>query len=72
MEVGVERRGNVKVIAVRGCIGHLNASTFHEQLIPHLQECRSEGDAIVLDLSGLDYISSFVRADRRGHYLPQQ
>lgn len=58
MEVGVERRGNARVIAVKGRIDHLNASTFHEQLTPHLQHCRSDGDGIVLDLSGLDYISS--------------
>jgi anti-anti-sigma factor len=58
MEVGVERRENARVIAVRGRIDHLNASHFHEQLIPHLQHCRSDGDGIVLDLTGLDYISS--------------
>lgn len=58
MEVGVERRGNAKVIAVKGRIDHLNASAFHESLIPHLQNCRSDGDGIVLDLSALDYISS--------------
>jgi anti-anti-sigma factor len=58
MEVGVERRGNARVIAVKGRIDHLNASAFHESLRPHLQDCCSGGDGIVLDLSGLDYISS--------------
>ncbi len=58
MEVGVERRGNAKVIAVTGRIDHLNASAFHETLLPHLQHCRSGGDGIVLKLAGLDYISS--------------
>lgn len=57
MEVGVERRGNVRVIAVKGRIDHLNASAFHEHLLPHLQDCRSSG-GIVLDLTALDYISS--------------
>jgi anti-anti-sigma factor len=58
MEVGVERRRNARVIAVKGRIDHLNASAFHEKLTPHLQDCRSGGEAIVLDLTGLDYISS--------------
>ncbi len=58
MNVGSERRGNVMVIAVRGRIDHLNASAFQESLNPHLQHCRSDGDGVVLDLSGLDYISS--------------
>jgi|LNFM01.1.fsa_nt_gb anti-sigma B factor antagonist len=58
MELGVERRGNARIIAVKGRIDHLNASAFHEQLIPHLQQCRGDGDGIVLDLAGLDYISS--------------
>lgn len=58
MEVGVEHRGNARVIAVRGRIDHLNASAFQQTLAPHLQDCRSDGDSIVLDLTGLDYISS--------------
>jgi len=57
MEVGAERRGNTGIVAVRGRIDHLNATAFHDALKPHLEDCR-DGGGIVLDLSGLDYISS--------------
>ena len=58
MEVTTEHRGKAMVIAVRGRIDHLNASAFHETLLPHIKGCCSGGGGIVLDLTGLDYISS--------------
>lgn len=58
MEVGVEIRGDAIVVAVRGRIDHLNAAAFHAALTPHLGACRAGGSAMVLDLAGLDYISS--------------
>jgi anti-anti-sigma factor len=58
MELGVEIQGNVIVVAVKGRIDHLNAATFHSALNPHLAECHAGGISVVLDLAGLDYISS--------------
>ncbi len=58
MELGVEIQGNVIVVAVRGRIDHLNAAAFHGALNPHLAECRAGGISVVLDLAGLEYISS--------------
>lgn len=58
MDIGVEIRGDATVVAVRGRIDHINAAAFHGALAPLLAECRSGGIAIVLDLSGLEYISS--------------
>ena len=58
MDIGVEIRGNVIVVAVQGRIDHLNAAAFHDTLTPHLAECRAGGAGIVLDLAGLEYISS--------------
>ncbi|MBX3650351.1 MAG: STAS domain-containing protein [Burkholderiales bacterium] len=57
MEVSAERRENTGVVAVRGRIDHLNATAFHDALKPYLEGCR-DGNGLVLDLSGLDYISS--------------
>lgn len=58
MQVSAGRRGNANVVAVSGRIDHLNATAFHEALVPHLQHCKAGGDRLVIDLSGLDYISS--------------
>ena len=58
MEIGVEDRENVLFLKVSGRIDHLSASAFHEALTPHLSHCSADGTPIVLDLSGLDYISS--------------
>lgn len=58
MQVGAGRRGNVNVVAVSGRIDHLNAAAFHDALNPHLEQCKADGDRVVIDLSGLDYISS--------------
>lgn len=58
MELGIAIRGNVIVVAVKGRIDHLNAAAFHNALNPHLAECRAGGVSVVLDLAGLEYISS--------------
>lgn len=58
MEAGAVRRGDVIVVAVSGRIDHLNAAAFHDKIAPHLEQCRSGGTPVVLDLAGLDYISS--------------
>lgn len=58
MVVNVEIRGSAIVVAVSGRIDHLNAAAFHAALRPHLAECRTGGVSIVLNLAGLEYISS--------------
>lgn len=58
MDIGVDDRGNALVLRVRGRIDHLNAAAFHETLNPHLAHCCADGTPVVLDLSGLEYISS--------------
>jgi len=58
MEIDVEIHGDAIVVAVNGRIDHLNAAKFHDALTPHLANCSADGTAVILDLSGLDYISS--------------
>jgi len=58
MELAPRRFADTLVLAVAGRIDHQNAKAFHAALTPHLAGCTAEGDRLVLDLSGLDYISS--------------
>lgn len=58
MEIGVEDRGSALVLRVHGRIDHLNASSFHDALAPYLENCYADGTPVLLDLSGLEYISS--------------
>jgi anti-sigma B factor antagonist len=58
MQIGVEIRGDAIVVVVSGRIDHLNAAKFHDALTPHLANCCAGGTAVILDLSGLEYISS--------------
>ena len=51
-------RGKVAVLSVRGKIDQLSAEEFHRLLSPHLATCGVDGQALVIDLSGVDYISS--------------
>lgn len=52
------QHGNTRVLAVAGKIDQLSAEPFRELLAPHLAACGADQDALVLDLSGVDYISS--------------
>lgn len=58
MEIAAERRANVVVLKPEGRIDHHTSAAFGEALAPHLENCRAGGDRLLLDLSGLDYISS--------------
>lgn len=46
------------VITVFGRVDHTSADPFRAALWPHLASCTGGGDRLVLDLSGLEYISS--------------
>lgn len=58
MELPARHYGNTRVLSVSGRIGHDNAEAFRVALEPHLARCSAHGEALVLDLSGLEYISS--------------
>ena len=46
------------VLAPTGRLDHDNCETFREELAPHLARSAKNGMSIVLDLSGLEYVSS--------------
>ena len=58
MHLTERRIGNVLVLAVSGRIDHASAEGFKAALQPHLAQCKAGGDVIVLDFSGVEYISS--------------
>ncbi|MEJ1958357.1 MAG: STAS domain-containing protein [Nitrosomonadales bacterium] len=51
-------QGNIVILAPQGRIDHASANAFSLALAPHLAECKSDGTALVLDFSRIEYISS--------------
>jgi anti-anti-sigma factor len=58
MELNATRHDNIAVVAPRGRIDHLNAEAFGKALAPYVEQCEHGGVRLLLDLSGLEYISS--------------
>jgi len=58
MHLTERRIGNVLVLAASGRIDHASAEDFKTALQPHLLQCKTGGDVVVLDFSGVQYISS--------------
>ena len=58
MELTHRRYADTVVVAPSGRIDHASAEAFKAALAPHIARCASGQDQIVLDLSGVDYISS--------------
>ena len=58
MQLTNRRIGNAVVLAAAGRIDHASADGFREALQPHLAQCKADGDVVVLDFSGVEYISS--------------
>jgi anti-sigma B factor antagonist len=58
MNISDRRTGNAVVLEVAGRIDNDTAETFRLLLIPFLRECTRDRDRLVLDFSGVDYISS--------------
>jgi len=58
LELKQSRIGDVVVVAVAGRVDHANADQFRTELWPHVLGCAAGGDRLVLDLAGLEYISS--------------
>jgi anti-anti-sigma factor len=50
--------GNARVVMPRGRLDHDNCEAFQSDLAEHLDACSSEAASLVLDLSGLEYVSS--------------
>ena len=50
--------GNARVVTPKGRLDHDNCEAFQADLGEHLQACSGAGAALVLDLSGLEYVSS--------------
>ena len=50
--------GSARVLAPKGRLDHDNCEAFQADLRPHAEACVKEGAALILDLSGLEYVSS--------------
>ena len=50
--------GNVTVAAPTGRIDHEHAETFTELIEPHVRACKQGEAPLLIDLSGVDYVSS--------------
>jgi anti-anti-sigma factor len=48
----------VRVVAPVGRLDHDNCEAFRNDLAPHLDACLHEGQALIFDLSRLEYVSS--------------
>jgi anti-anti-sigma factor len=58
VELKQSRVADVVVVAVSGRVDHANADQFRTELWPHVAGCAAGGDRLVLDLAGMEYISS--------------
>jgi anti-anti-sigma factor len=58
MDLSLTRFADTVVLAPAGRIDHGSAEGFKDALRPHLERCAAGQDQLVLDLSGVDYISS--------------
>lgn len=58
MQVTPNDLGSTRVLRVHGRLDHSHARDFESALAPHLAECTNDGRALVLDFSGVVYISS--------------
>lgn len=58
MELTERRAGKALVLAPAGRIDMTTAETFRERLIPLVRAAGQSGEPVVLDFSGVEYISS--------------
>jgi anti-anti-sigma factor len=58
MQLTNRRIGNAVVLAASGRIDHASADGFRDALQPYLAQCKADGDVVLLDFSGVEYISS--------------
>jgi anti-anti-sigma factor len=50
--------GKARVVSPRGRLDHENCESFQRDLAEQLDECARESATLILDLSGLEYVSS--------------
>ncbi len=58
MEIKNKIYDGILVLSPEGRIDHANSENFRTGLAPFVDRCKSDGERIVLDLAGVDYISS--------------
>jgi anti-anti-sigma factor len=58
MQMRNKKYSDVLVLSPEGRIDHANSEDFRQSLTPFLERCRTNGERLVLDLAGVDYISS--------------
>jgi anti-anti-sigma factor len=58
MNITDRRTGNAVVLEISGRIDNDTSEAFRILLVPFLRECKANTDRLVLDFSGVDYISS--------------
>ena len=58
MQMSVNRYADVLVLSPAGRVDHRTATELEQALAPHVADCTADGVALVLDLGGVDYMSS--------------
>jgi anti-anti-sigma factor len=58
MELHSQDIANVRLIHVEGRVDHMTTQPFHDLLLPKLTDCTGETRKVLLDLSGVHYMSS--------------
>lgn len=58
MDLQPKQQGSATVLTPAGRIDHASAEAFRAALQPHVDQCRDDQGSIVLDMHGLEYISS--------------
>jgi anti-anti-sigma factor len=58
MELSPRRFADTVVVSPVGRVDQSNADAFKDALAPHVDECAASKDRVVIDLGGLEYISS--------------
>ena len=58
MDIRSKTYGDVLVLSPTGRIDHANSEVFRRALNPLIERCSANGQRLVLDLAGVDYVSS--------------
>jgi anti-anti-sigma factor len=58
MAISHRNYGEARVLAPKGRLDHDNCEAFRADIAPHLAACARDREALVLDMSGLEYVSS--------------
>jgi anti-anti-sigma factor len=58
MQLASSARRGALVVAPAGRIDHASTESFAHALQPHLDRCKAGEPALIIDMSGVDYISS--------------